>query len=201
MDLPEFREAVKLENDARDAAFLDIPANICGLQIRNMTPLDFMTLDHLGSPVINGGLPSRADISDFLSFMAVKKQPVKHFWKMLRMDYGAALSEIGKYLERTYQDTPGHSSPTSGRPMASWLAFECDLLGREYGWSTEKTLNTPLRVLNQLVNCIKKRYDPDYTVHALSGRVLGDRLKKKNEELQLKLARQSLVDLLARRAN
>jgi hypothetical protein len=133
--------------------------------------------------------------------MAVKKQPVKHFWRMLRMDYDAALAAIGKYLENTYQDTPGHSSSAGGPPSASWLAFECDLLGREYGWDFERTLNTPLRILNQLVNCIKKRYDPDYKVHARSGKVLGNRLKKKNEELQLKLARQSLVDLLARRAN
>lgn len=204
MAIPEYREAIKLERDCRDAAFLNIPADICGLKIRQMTARDFMILEGTSNPIISGGGdPSEADISGFLHLMAVNRSPWHRFRKLWRMDYRKALDAIGKYLETTFQDTPGGSSSSPCAPTASWLAYQCEQVASEYGWNYEYTMGIPLRILNQFCNLIQKRHSPHYKVHARHGKVLGDRLKKKNEEFRVKLlndARQSLVDILARRA-
>src|SRR5689334_706017 len=71
-EIPGYREAVKREMDIRDAAFLNITADICGIPIRQMTPRDYLILDGLGSPILDGRIAtaSREDIVKFLWFLS-----------------------------------------------------------------------------------------------------------------------------------
>lgn len=185
-DIPGFREAVKAENDARDAAFLNFPTNICGIEIRQMTPRDWLILDGLECPVLSRQrMPDREEISDFIRFMSVKRKPWRHFWKMLRMDYGEALSALANYFAATIQDTPGgpKAAGITPGPIASWLAHRVDFLASEYGYSVEYILNMPLRIQNQLMNCTKHRHDPNYRVGGRSGKILSERLQRINGEV------------------
>ena len=185
-DIPEFREAVRVETNARDAAFLNIPANICGLQIRQMTPRDFLILHGLENPIISGCNLTDSDISDFLHFMAVNQSPWHRFWKMFRMDYLKALEAIGRYFESTFQDTPGGTKSAKSVPIASWFAHRVFfLMSHNVCRTIDEALDTPFRIHNQIINCVIVELNPDYKVHARHGKVLAQRLELKNARLQL----------------
>ncbi len=185
-DIPEFREAVRIETNARDAAFLNIPADICGLKIRQMTPRDFLILDGLENPIINGGVPTTGGISEFLHHMAVNRSPWHRFWKLIRMDFPKALESIGAYLENTFQDTPGGTKSAKSLPLASWFAHRAQfLLSHNLCRTIDEALDTPFRIHNQLINCAIKEVNPDYKVHGRHGKVISKRLEMKNARLQL----------------
>lgn len=54
----EYRDAVRKENEARDFAFVDLPENVCGVRLRQLTALDLLKLSLVRSPFI---------ASDFIS--------------------------------------------------------------------------------------------------------------------------------------
>lgn len=202
-DIPEFREAVTLENHARDAAFLDPITDICGIKIRQMTPEDLLILDGLGNEVIRFKKPEANHIGKFLWQLSHNRGNAWiHGRKCRKLNYGAAMAAIEKYMKITFQDAPG-GSISMELPIASWFSHRIDLVCSEYGGYTHQTLlRTPLRVIYQLANCIIQRHDPAYKVNALHGEVLQKRLQEKNEEYapKIRAARQSLVDLLSKRA-
>lgn len=175
-----------METNARDAAFLNIPTDICGLKIRQMTPRDFLILDGLGNPIISGGAFSESAISDFLHFMAVNRSPWHRFRKMFRMNYPKALEELGKYFDSTFQDSPGGTKCAKSIPIASWFAHRTQfLLSHNLCRTIDEALDTPFRIHNQLINCTIKEINPKYNVHARHGKILSKRLEMKNARLQL----------------
>lgn len=203
-EIPGYREAITKERINRNAAFLNIPRQIAkGIVIRNMTARDFLILDELGLITEIQLNPDRPTIAKFCWMLAVKKRfKILFVWHCARLNLLEAQEKIKDYLQATFMDTPGYSGdPNSQLPIASWIAHTAQFCASEFGWDDERTMDKPLRVLNQLINVTKARHDPGYLVNGLRGKVLADRLKRKNEELQLKIARQSLVDCLARRSH
>lgn len=194
---PGFAEAVKAENDIRDAAFLDLTANICGVEIRQMTPRDLIILEGIGNPVAQKVRFSKEDVFDFLRVMSVHYRPGAWFnaWRIKRavnhMDAKDAIPALIKYLDATFQDSP--SGGGAGIPYAGWCAYYADIFGSEYGWPMERTLSTKLKVLYQLLKCIRRRHDPECILMNPSDKIKGDALR-------LKQARLGLVNLLSRRA-
>lgn len=198
-DIPGYREAVQKEGEIRVAAFVSPSTSICGIPIRQMTPMDFINLNGIESPMLYGTDFSRKDITRFLRLLSAK--PIKPNWlsnyrfgkRCRRINLDEAKASIDKYLERTFFDSPS-TSAGAHVSFASWCAHLIDLIASEYGWPMDDIMRCPFRVLDQLANCIKKRNDPEsITFNPLSGKV-------RQEFTKLRQARLSLVNLLGNRA-
>src|SRR5688500_13198570 len=64
-----FAEEKDREEARRAQTFLDLPATVCGEDIRIMTPMDLLILNGIRSPFVCGGDPRPGDIAVFLWFL------------------------------------------------------------------------------------------------------------------------------------
>lgn len=195
-----YQEAVKRDTDVRDAAFLELTTAICGVEIRQMTPRDFLIIDGIGSPFIYG-LKDQADNQDVVAFLwliSPRFRPGRlAAWRFGRrcrkINFGLAVKAIEQYVEDTFQDAPG-GSPSNDTPFASCVAFWVHRLSSAYGWDWRDVIRTPLKVLFQQLKCIEAVSDSKADLR--SRRIL----KVQGERLRLKNARLQLVNLLSKRA-
>jgi hypothetical protein len=198
-DIPGLREAIKRENDCRDASFLDLTTDICGVPIRQMTPRDLLILDGIGNPLMAGGLPSPAELAEFLWLLSpryVFGSSLRRFMfglSIRRLNYLEAVKACWRYIEETFQDSPG-SSGVSAMPYAGWCAYLVNTIAINYGWNDDATLNMPLKKLFQYLKCIRRHHDPHAPMHNPSDKVKGDYIRLLN-------ARSQLLNILKRRAN
>ena len=201
-DIPGLREAIKRENDIRDASFLDLNTNICGVKIRQMTPRDLLILDGIGNPLMSGQLPSAAQLAEFLWLLSPQFKnhaPIRRFLfgrSIRKISYVAAVKACGKYIEETFQDSPA-SSGVSSMPYAGWCAYVVNRVAINYGWSRNEIINLPLKELFQYLKCLTRHHDPQAPMHNPSDKVKGDYLRK----LNLDNARHKFIATLKRRAN
>lgn len=198
-DIPGLREAIKRENDIRDASFLDLTTSICGVEIRQMTPRDLLILDGIGNPLMSGQLPSPAQLAEFLWLLSPRYAvgaPVRRFLfgrSIRRLSYMAAVKACWRYIEDTFQDSPA-SSGASAMPYAGWCAHMIVGLSSNPVEAEGLILNTPLKRLFQYMKCIRRRNDPQSPVHNPSDKLKGDYARLLN-------ARTDLLKILKRRAN
>ncbi len=198
-DIPGLREAIKRENDIRDASFLDLTTNICGVEIRQMTPRDLLILDGLGNPMMAGQMPAPEQLAEFLWFLSPRyadRAPVRRFLfgrSIRRLDYLASVRACWRYIEDTFQDSPS-SSGVSYMPYAGWCASVVNRLAINYGWSEATILNIPLKRLFQYLKCITRYHNPEAPMHNPSDKMKGDYLRLVN-------ARSQLINVLKRRSN
>lgn len=181
-DIPGFREAVKAENDARDAAFLNLNSTICGVELRQITPRDFLILDHLGILFALKQRPDRIGLVKLVWMMKARWMlRIYCVWKVWRTPTSKALAQLEEYLEATFQDTPGgHVTPQI--PSVSWAAYICQEMYKAREWEDERTMRTPLRVINQIINLVRMEKDPHYRVNARHGKIEADRLRNLNKK-------------------
>jgi hypothetical protein len=196
-DVPGLTEALKRENDIRDASFLDLNANLCGVEIRQMTPQDLLILDGIGNPLMAGGLPSPAELADFLWKLSPRfklNAPIRRFLfgrSVRKKEYLSLVKACGKYISDTFQDSPGSSGPSS-TPYAGWCAYLVNNIAMNYHWSEDKILRTPLKRLFQYLKCIRRYHNPDAPMHNPSDKMKGDYIRLEN-------ARNSLLKTLRSR--
>lgn len=195
-----FEEAVKRDSDVRDAAFLELTTNICGIEIRQMTPRDFLILDGIGSPLLYGlkEWATLENVADFLWLMSASYRSGKWpaFWfarRCRKVNFGEATEGIMRYVEDTFQDAPGGKLERSN-PFASPVAHWVHRFATEYGWPWREIIHTPFKILFQQMKCI--RFEADAKAEVRSRRIL----KLAGERLRLKQQRLNLVNLLAKRA-
>lgn len=190
-DTPGFREAVKKENDVRDAAFLELPTSICGLDIRPLTPRDLLVLDALENPI--AWTREEADtiqVGRFLWFQSVNYRPraklrqFLHAFQVLSMDRTKAIDQIDNYFKQAFHDAPGKSGRREV-PYVGWAAHFVDQFAAEYGWTRREILDCPLAILYQQRKCISKRIDPGLVIGNPSDRIIGDHFRLHNERLKL----------------
>lgn len=194
-----YSEAVKRDQDVRDAAFLSLTTSICGVAIRQLTVRDIVILDGIGSPFLCGGPHSVQDAARFLWLMSPLYcsgwWPAFRFGRRCRkIDDTQLTSGIDRYLEDTFQDAPGKKAGADGPDFASFAAHLVHRLASAYGWSIDEIMRVPLKVIFQQLKCI--RHEREEKPELRSRRVLkvtGDALRLKNE-------RNKLVNLLKRRA-
>lgn len=200
--IPGLAEAIKRENDIRDAAFLDLTTDICGIAIRQMTPRDLLILDGIGNPLIAYQFPSLAQLVDFLWKLSPEFKlhaPLRRFLfgrRCRKVNYLLAVRAIFKYLDATFQDSPA----SSGDPVmqyAGWPAYLITNLSDRPVADEQLILNTPFKRLFQYQKCLRRKNNPDAPMHNPSDKCKGDYLRKVN----LENARAKLIALLKRRAN
>jgi hypothetical protein len=199
-EIPGYPEAVKRENDIRDAAFLDLTTDICGIKIRQMTPRDLLILDGTDNPLVCHGIPSSPQLAHFLWLLSgsyCNNAPIRRFIfarKVRPLPFMQTVKACWKYVEETFQDSPGGSGPQA-TPFAGWCAHLIDRTAFNYGWTRGEILNTPLQILFQCQKVIRARKDAEYTPRNPSDKIRGE------GAIALFKARTELLSVLKRRAN
>lgn len=166
-DIPGFTEEVSGGRFIRNAAFLDLRENICGVQVLPVSLLHLVTLETIGSPFIMGGPVTPVDVATFLWIVSPDYSPKARFkrWRFLHRvgklkvappdplpeDFSPALhtlrtliAAIGDYLRESESDLPAAAGPS--RPNHKSVAtILIDLLASQYGWREQDILRMPLK--------------------------------------------------------
>jgi hypothetical protein len=194
-EIPGFRVALKRENDVRDAAFLDLTTDICGIPIRQMTARDLVILDGLDNPLVCGGLPTPEQLKQFLWLLSpgYRDRATIRRWlfnsRVNALGYLRPYRRCLEYVRDTFQDSPGGSA-VQQRQYAGWCAHMVNAIAINYGWSeelivgTEKTPGIPLKRLFQYLKCIRRYHDPQCPMHNPSDKLIGQYIRSKNAKLK-----------------
>lgn len=162
-----YREALEQEELLRNAAFLDVPELVGGVECQPFTLRHWCVLQCIGSPFVVGGVPSLEDVSKFL--WSVNKRYNRNskirryfFIKSTRkLQYFGTVRAIQDYLEKSFCDFPG--GKTSGFTPAYWSCFANIIseLAKEHGWDEQKIMDMPLKRIWQYIRVIRKRQNPN----------------------------------------
>lgn len=178
------QEALAREKSARDAAWMAVPARICGLECVQMTMRHYLMLDAVDSPFVRGGLPTPEQLAQFLwivspSFTPDEGEALKFAKEIGKLPFTQAVKESLDYVETTFLDAPqGSGKGDEGPSFYSWVTSLIDALASEYGWHPFEVLEMPLRQVFQLLRAMKKRHDPKCgMINSLSDRAKLDYLE------------------------
>ncbi|MDE2099886.1 MAG: hypothetical protein KGL39_21715 [Patescibacteria group bacterium] len=176
--IPGIQEAIakarKEQALLREAAWKNLPTNICGFTVRMMTVSDYAVLDHYESPFLYRQAPNFAELALFLWALS----PQCKAWNERRIQYGRSLSAFlysrrvrisintdekfvqavkacFKHVENMFFDSP----PSSGRQGhgGCYLAQWFDFLQSEYRISDEEIWAMPLPQMFQRIRAIQLR--------------------------------------------
>lgn len=188
--IPGFDEATAKEREARNSVYLGLPQKLCGFSVRDITPRILCFLTQAKSPFVYGGAFDPADATpfvQFISFVAITDAPEKTFEEIgaaaLLADLDAWCAEIDEFVALTFLDAPT-GGKSDDAPIASAIAWlEYRMAGEPFRWDSERTLDTALRRLYQLIRCWQKEQG-DVVVNALSGKCESDWLDTVNGGLK-----------------
>lgn len=157
--VPGLDEAISREQRERHEAYLDLPYSVCGVLLRQMTPLDYCALQYARSPFLVGGEITHPKAAHFTFWL--RKNPLEtiddHLNSVAKLETEECREEIEEYLTVTFRDET--SSVSKSVPIAPSIAwYEYRMSGEPFRWSSEKTINTPIRRLNMLVRCWQKEH-------------------------------------------
>lgn len=146
----------------REAIFLDVPYDICGIKIQNITPFLLARLLAMGTPYIEGGRDYTEQDTlqflwvlspDFSTDAAIRDAFIESAIKLIS-DYARAEAEIEIFLKETFMDGP--QGGVSSVPYVSGIAWMIYSMARKpFKWKRKRTLHAPLREIYQLMRCRK----------------------------------------------
>lgn len=159
--IPGYKEALAFEQEAREEAYLDAPAFICGVPVRQITPRLLAVLFYIRTPFLWGGMATPGHVGQFLWAIHLeyvtegpahpKRDAFLH--SIEGMDFGKAEVAIDAFLEKTFLDAPyGGKEATPYVCSVAWIEWR--MAQKPFGWAWEdRTANTPLRRIYQLIRC------------------------------------------------
>ena len=162
LEIPGYVEACHLQDERRDAAFLDLPPTLCGFPCLDMTARHLAILIHARSPFVCGGFPLAENVAQFLwvlhpQFSYTDTATRDAFiQECAALDYQEAVKAITDYVEACFMDAPP-SGGKGGESYNSFMASLVDVLAREYGWTRGEVLALPLSELFQYIRLIDHR--------------------------------------------
>jgi hypothetical protein len=136
---------------------LGLPELIAGVEVEPLTPRRLEWLRAMGNPFICGGDCPIAAIPDFLWYITKDFKfgddgKRKAFLAaIIALDVDEARKGIDEYIDRAFLDAPegrvgvSYYSPTAG------LYHSLNTSYPNAGWTLERVLDTPLRVIYQLI--------------------------------------------------
>ncbi len=183
-ELPAYRAAVQAETEAREAAFLDAPGFICGIEVLPLTIRRFLWLTALKTPFTGQGVPSLADCGIVLWMLSPAYRDAlrmrmaiepwtpgtagwlfnrrrKRFLRQIRQPHLMLVEGILKFMAQTFEDSPGGSDRATGfRP--SYFAAPTYLVAefaKAFHWSEESILEMPLTRAFQYQRLLSQQLD------------------------------------------
>lgn len=172
--MSEYEKAQSVEQFHRNCIYLDLPETVCGEKIRNVTPRLLARLTATRSPWIVGG--DRFTLEAVFGLIWALHvdycaSPRSRFKAWIRRDTRRTakqvlkslsqckiedcVAEIDEFIALTYQDSLAGGSDE--KPVASgvsWLVYS--FFEEPFNFPEDKTLDTPLRELYQLLRCRRK---------------------------------------------
>jgi hypothetical protein len=150
------------EETCSQESWINISETICGFEISQLTPRHILILNGINSPVLNGDKIKLEDIVMFLwvcspNFSYDIRQRNKFIKNASKINYHDALFEIQSLVSKTFIDADYDDRTKKERLNADTLAYIIDTFAREYGWSVETTMQTPLRQVYQLTSVMNER--------------------------------------------
>lgn len=186
--IPGLREAVEKEQFIRDTAFLDIPEQICGIDVKPLTLRHVLALSLVGSPFMVGGNPSPVDCAQFLWCVSTRWNPDSKWQRRLfmircgKINAVDCVNQIDEFLRESFQDAPPRMGGGDRPSYYSYAAFMVDTFAHQYGWTDSQTLDMPCKRAFQLLCAIRKRNNPEATLFNPSDSVRGKWLDEINRE-------------------
>jgi hypothetical protein len=200
-EIPGYREALAAEREARDYAFLGLPAAICGIDVVLLTLRQLVARLAISCPFISGRpaekimqLPDPAgEIAAFIWHVSIARarscgNPLAEYRarqvfyaRLAFISAEDAMAGIQEYLKTTFMDSPATGGKESV-PTASVAATLIDIFAAEYGWTRDEILDAPLVQLYQLLRERARTLNPKAILfNRLSDKVRGDYLAPINE--------------------
>lgn len=129
---------------------------LCGEVVSHFTLQHWVWLAEEKNAFLCGEFALAGDVLQFLwavqlDFDWFRKPDAKWQKKVLALDHQQTCDEIEAYLTRAMFDlTPGGGGQQQSIEIAAFAAYWIHRFGHDYGWTDEKTLNTPVCRLIQL---------------------------------------------------
>lgn len=184
-EVPGLVEAIKDEGFHWDVSFLGLGEEICGFKVKPLCVRQLVTLSAIKSPFL-----LNAPEHFYYGYPAIGKQIENFMWivskgfnpdawlrrKLFFFCYRnlfakqpitVAVPAILKFINEGMSDC--RNSNSSGDAYCSIAATVIDLMAMEYGWTMAEILDCPVKIIFQLVRCIRRRK--------------GDKLFKKSDQL------------------
>lgn len=186
--IPGLREAEEAYKREQAEAFALIEPKICGLiELRPFTPQMFIHLEGIECPYFaRGRMIDEVAICLFLwrcsPIYVPGDEALRAFFigNLAMLDYEQVNLEIIAYIRRAWSGMPLWPGGGSGG-LGQWPSRLVDMMGAEYGWSEEYTLNLPFRRLWQYCNRILERKNAKYVERcAEAQRLRGNWLREQN---------------------
>lgn len=174
--VPGFDEACAQERRERNQAYLDLPSEVCGVFIRQMTPMDLIKLTFAGNPyLVGGGEISYPVCAQLIFHLAVVAITIDEALSAVAQSTLQECDEqITEYLDVTFRDQSSSGGVAPSAPvacLAAWLEYR--MAAKPWKWSRKRTLSTPLRVIFQQIRCWLSEKGEQVT-NKLSGKQTGD---------------------------
>lgn len=178
--IPGLREAIETEQHIRDTSFLDLPESVCGFDVNPLTLRHVLMLGAVGSPFLRGGHPLPVDVGAFLIIVGDWRGFSKwsNLRKLGRVSFRESVEQVDCFVKESFQDSPAES----GIESVSYYSFAAsivDVFAKEYGWTEQAILNTPVKRLFQYLKAISRR-NGEKTFFNPSDKVRGDWLREVN---------------------
>ncbi len=150
--IPGYNEAIAdaaaEEMRLRDRAFLDLPEQICGIQVRPLTPRLCGILFSIKNPLLCGGKWNPVSESEqILMFLWVVSPRFSRSDDAARIAFIAehslqlklpdALNETYAFLDRMLFDAPPGARQKNAVVNTSWIASLNHRIAEKYGWQDE----------------------------------------------------------------
>lgn len=169
-EIPQYRDALALETEQRDAAFLQVPISVprkwprSPLTLLPITIRRMLILEHGKSPFICGrGELTPGAIAQFIwicspEFSMDKKRRDSFVKKCRTVKAGEAVETIQEMVKAAFYDSPPREK-SSGESIPYWslAASMVDTLAHEYGWGRNEILDAPLSEVLQLFKIVQHR--------------------------------------------
>lgn len=159
--IPGYDDALKEERKIREEVFLDLPENICGFKIKQITPFLYARLCVMETPFLSGDDVTPKEVIRFLWALSVdfseeqekRDAFIESVVKSLEGRWDEAYEAVEKFLDDTFMDGPV-AGGTDSVPYVSGIAWMIFRMGCDpFRWDKERTLHTPMREIYQYMRC------------------------------------------------
>lgn len=204
----EMNKAIYRESAVREASFLNVTYDICGIAVRQLTPYMYLLLDFTNSPFLKGGECEDSEMRNHIANLiwicspafkendtTAKRQFIAD--NLATLDYVQAIKDISEFMADMFMDSPPYKEKAEAnktyKPVYyAWITGYIDALASQYGWDYEKILHMPMPLILQFNNAIFARKMSEAGKPAVLVNNLSDPVMKKIHDEHIRLKKEKV---------
>jgi hypothetical protein len=141
-------------------AWLDVPERIGDIEVQPMNLKHLLILDGIDSPMIKGGNVEDYDLLMFVWILSKEfcynaKRRDKFFERARKVSNYQLKQFAQEILDKAFAESD--TMKNSDKSQTFFIAYFVDCFAREYGWSVDEIMKTPLSRAFQLITTINER--------------------------------------------